>query len=179
LRKRALGIGTAIGLCCVVVGGGTALAASGSGTPKGGQIQLFVQPGQHQGSGTIVITGAIGDYGTTKGFTAHGKRYSFVRLQQGTLVVDLTKIATLVNNTTPTTDVATCSASITETAPALIVSGTGLYQGARGTITITESIGFIGSRYATGPKKGQCNNSNTSTTAAELASVHGVGSVSF
>lgn len=35
--------------------------------PKGlGKIQLFVQPGSTQGSGKVLFTGAIGDYGSSR-----------------------------------------------------------------------------------------------------------------
>jgi hypothetical protein len=60
-----------------------------------------------------------------------------------------------------------------------VVSGTGLYAGIHGTIRITESFGFIGSTYKSGPKKGQCNMSNSAPTVAQMATVYGSGTVSF
>jgi hypothetical protein len=64
-------------------------------------------------------------------------------------------------------------------APVPIVGGTGLYAGISGTAMITESFGFIGPRYKTGPKKGRCNLTGSAQPVAEMASVHGVGTVSF
>jgi hypothetical protein len=48
-----------------------------------------------------------------------------------------------------------------------------------GTIQITESFGFLGSTYKSGPKKGQCNMSNSAPTVAQMGIVYGKGSVSF
>ena len=64
-------------------------------------------------------------------------------------------------------------------APVPVVSGTGLYKGIHGSVKLTESYGFIGSTYKSGPKKGQCNMSNSSATVAQMATVYGSGSVSF
>ena len=64
-------------------------------------------------------------------------------------------------------------------AAAPIIGGTGLYAGIHGTLTITESFGFVGSTYKSGAKKGQCNNSNSGVTLDELAAVHGTGTVNF
>jgi hypothetical protein len=69
--------------------------------------------------------------------------------------------------------------SLTETAPAPVVSGTGLYAGIHGTMQITESFYFIGSTYKSGSKKGQCNMSNSAPTVAEMGTVYGSGTVSF
>jgi hypothetical protein len=73
----------------------------------------------------------------------------------------------------------TCSASFSATAPVLVVSGTGLYTGVHGTVELTESFGFIGPRYATGAKKGQCNFSNSAQPIGQMGNVHGAGTVSF
>jgi hypothetical protein len=48
-----------------------------------------------------------------------------------------------------------------------------------GTATITESFGFIGPRYKTGPKQGQCNLSRSAQPIAQTGNVHGTGTVSF
>ena len=54
----------------------------------------------------------------------------------------------------------------------------GVPAGISGTATITESFGFIGPRYNTGPKKGQCNLSRSAQPIAQMG-VHGAGAVSF
>jgi hypothetical protein len=83
------------------------------------------------------------------------------------------------NNANPTVDAATCSGAVSVSAPAPIIGGTGLYAGIHGTVKITESSGFIGSTYKSGPQKGRCNMSNSAPTVAEMAAVYGNGTVSF
>lgn len=167
-------------LACVVVGGSVALGAGSSGTPVGGRIQIIVQPGQGQGNGKILFTGAVGDYGAThKSVTTGGNSISTAMLKKGTIKVDITAISKKTNRANPTIDAATCSGSITETAASPVVSGTGLYAGIHGTVKVTESFGFIGSTYKSGPKKGQCNMSQNAATLAQMGIVYGTGTVSF
>ena len=177
LRNTAFGV---VGLLtCLIVGASAALGAGSSPTPAGGRIQLFVQPAQKQGNGKVLFTGAIGDYGRSHSVTTNGKKIAIATLTKGTIKLDLTAVSKKANNAPPTLDAATCSASATASAPAPIVSGTGLYAAIHGTVKITESFGFIGSTYKSGPKKGQCNMSNSATTVAQMAIVYGSGSVSF
>jgi hypothetical protein len=172
-----IGIGT---LACVAAGAAVALGASSSAVPAGGPIQLFVQPGNGQGNGKILFTGAVGDYGSSSPtHSSGGKTYGTATLKKGTIKIDLTAITAKVNKANPRVNAATCSASISETAPAPIVSGTGLYAGIHGTLRLTESFGFLGSTYKSGPKKGQCNTSNSAPTVAQMGIVYGRGSVSF
>jgi hypothetical protein len=176
LGKTAVGV---VGLlACLIVGASVALGA-GSGTPAGGRIQLFVQPAQKQGNGKVVFTGAVGDFGTSHSVTTNGKKLATATLKKGAITLDLTAVTKKANNAPGTVDKATCSASSTVSGAAPIVSGTGLYAGIHGAVKITESFGFIGSPYKSGPKKGQCNTSNSGTTVAQMAIVYGSGKVSF
>lgn len=173
-------VGVAGLLACLVVGASVALGAASSATPSGGRIQLFVQPGQGQGQGKVLFTGAVGDYGSSsRTASSGGKKFATATLKKGTITIDLTAITAKVNKANPPVNAATCSASITETAAAPVVRGTGLYAGIHGTIRLTESFGFIGSTYNSGPKKGQCNMSNTAPTVAQMGTVYGSGTVSF
>jgi hypothetical protein len=173
-------VGVAGGLACLVAGASVALATSASKTPAGGAIQIFVQPGQNQGQGKILFTGAVGDYGSSSpAKSSGGKKIGTATLQKGTIQIDLTAISAKVAKTNPPINMATCSAAVNETAPAPVVGGTGLYAGIHGTIQITESFGYLGSMYKSGPKKGQCNMSNNAPTVAEMGIVYGSGSVSF
>ena len=167
------------GILCCLAGGAGALAATASATPAGGAIHVFVTPGNGQGNGTILITGAIGDFGTTHSFRIHGDTYAYATLKQGKIEFDLTKISAKTNAASPKINPATCSASLSVSAPVAIVGGTGLYKGATGTVELTESFGFIGSLYATGPKKGECNEGASGQTVAQASNVHGAGTVSF
>jgi hypothetical protein len=180
MRVARTMIGVAGTLACVVAGASVALGAGSSKTPAGGPIQIFVQPGQNQGNGKILFTGAVGDYGSSSPATSSGgKKFGTATLKKGTIKIDLTAISAKVDKANPTVNAATCSGSLTETAAAPVVSGTGLYAAIHGTIQLTESFGFLGSTYKSGSKKGQCNNSNSATTVAQMGTVYGRGSVSF
>lgn len=180
MRVARIMIGVGGTLACVVAGASVALGAASSKTPAGGPIQIFVQPGQSQGHGKILFTGAVGDYGSSSPtISSGGKKFGTATLKKGTITIDLTAISAKVDKANPTVNAATCSASVTETAAAPVVSGTGLYAGIHGTIRITESFGFIGSTYKSGPKKGRCNMSNSAPTVAQMATVYGSGAVSF
>ncbi len=179
MRLGKTTVGVAGLLACLIVGASVALAAGSSGTPAGGRIQLFVQPGKTQGNGKVLFTGAVGDYGSSHSVSTGGKKFGTATLTKGTITIDLTAVSKKANNASPTFDTATCSGSISVSAAAPIVSGTGLYAGIHGTVKVTESFGFIGSTRKSGPKKGQCNLSNSAPTVAQMAVVYGSGTVSF
>ena len=169
MRLGKTTVGVAGLLACLIVGASVALGAGSSATPAGGRIQLFVQPGNSQGNGKVLFTGAVGDYGSSHRVSSGGKTLATTTLKKGTITIDLTAISKKANNAAPTVDAATCSGSLSVSAPAPIVSGTGLYAGIHGTVKLTESFGFIGSTYKSGPKKGQCNMSNNAPTVAQMA----------
>src|ERR1700726_4965945 len=107
-----------IGLVCAIVGSvlfGLA-GAYGAGMPAGGTVRIFVVPGQNQGQGTIVLAGAIGDYGkTTK---ANKQGIGEMVLKKGTIQVNLAAIQKLLNNSKPTIEnKTTCSYVFGGTAP--------------------------------------------------------------
>jgi hypothetical protein len=177
LGKTTVGVA---GLLVCLIAGVSVAVGQGSTTPAGGKIQLFVQPGNGQGKGKILFTGAIGDYGSSsKAKKVGGKQIGTANLKKGTIEIDLTAISQKVNKANPAPNLTTCSVSTSETAPAPIVSGTGAYAGITGTIRITESFGFIASTFKSGPKKGQCNLSNNSPGLASMGFVYGSGRVSF
>jgi hypothetical protein len=161
-------------------------AAARAAAPAGGPIRVFVTPDLAPGSpnGTIVITGAIGDYGTTLNIDKNGKtdangNYVKIILKKGAFEVDSTKLNALANKMQPTMNAATCSASGTVVGPVTLFGGTGQYAGISGTIKITETFAFIGPTYTTGAKKGQCNMSNNSQPLAEYGAIIGTGTVKF
>jgi hypothetical protein len=167
-------------LVCLVAGASVAAGAGSSGTPAGGPIKLFVQPGANQGQGKILFTGAVGDYGSSSpAVSIGGKKIGTATLTKGTIKIDLTAITAKVDSANPKIDAATCSISVTKSAAGPIVSGTGLYAGIHGTVKITESFGYLGPFYKSGPKKGKCNMSNSARTVDEMGTVYGTGTVSF
>jgi hypothetical protein len=171
-----------VALTCVVFAVGGLLvgvaAASRMATPAGGTIRLFVVPGKSQGNGTIVITGAIGDYGKTTGKNKKG--IGTAVLHKGTFQVNLAAISKKLNNSKPILlNTTTCSFVFGATAPVTLLNGTGLYKGISGTVMLTETFAAYGPLYKSGAHKGKCNTSNNATPTAQYGSVQGVGTVKF
>ena len=146
--------------------------------PAGGMVRIFVVPGQNQGQGTIVLAGAIGDYGKTTRANKNG--IGEMVLKKGTIQVNLAALVKKLNNSKPILEnKTTCSIVFGATAPVKLSNGTGLYKGVSGTILVTETFAGYGPFYKTGAHKGQCNTSNNATPLAQWASVQGVGTVKF
>jgi hypothetical protein len=168
-------------VACVVLAGVSgllvAVGASGVGTPSGGQIRVFVTPGNGQGNGTILIAGAIGDYGkTSQEKDGIGK----VTLSKGTFEVNLRAITKAINNARPTiANKTTCSGVFSGTAPVTLSNGTGAYKGISGTLMLTETFAGYGPFYKTGANKGKCNFTSNANPIAQWGSVTGVGTVKF
>jgi hypothetical protein len=155
-----------------------AVDSSAAPVPGGGTIHVFVTPGKSQGQGTILVAGAIGDYGRTTGANKDGIGTAI--LHKGTFKVDLASLNKKSNNAPPTLDNSkTCSYIFTVSGPVKIMDGTGLYKGINGTVTINETFAGIGPLYKSGAKKGQCNTSNSANPIAQWGSVTGSGKVTF
>ena len=170
----------------VLFSGAAAGAATTPAPPAAGSVSLFATPSESgNGDGTIVLTGAVGDYGKiTPNMDKDGKvdpngDYGEAILQKGTIEVNLTKFNAVTNNAQPSIDKTTCSAAFTGTGPVTFVSGTGLYKGISGTLDLTATFAAIFPRFATGKDKGQCNLSNSAQPVAEWGSITGKGTVSF
>ena len=85
MRLAKTAVGVAGLLACLIVGASVALGAGSSATPAGGRIQLFVQPGNGQGKGKVLITGAVGDYGSSSPTeSSGGKKFGVATLKKGT-----------------------------------------------------------------------------------------------
>jgi hypothetical protein len=158
-------------------------AASGANTPAGGTVQIY-SPQLNGVHGTIVITGAIGDYGKTTTINQNGKPDSngnFVKilLHKGTFEINSTAFNAETKNLQPTVYTSTCSAVGSATGAVTVFDGTGLYAGISGTVNITATFGFIGPLFKSGKNKGQCNLSSNSQPVSEYTLITGSGTVSF
>ena len=168
-----------------VIGALAACTVAGAGTmPAGGKIKVWVTPGLGAVD-KIVITGAIGDYGTATTITKSGKvdsngNYVRIRLKQGGFEVNSVALNKKVNNAPPImVNKTTCSFEFGGNGPVTLFNGTGRYAGISGTIQIAEVFAGVGPRFKTGAKKGQCNLSNNAQPAAFYGSITGTGTVSF
>ncbi len=173
VAKTALGV--------AVVGGLLLSAASASAAPAvpGGTIKLWAENGGF--GGTVVITGAIGDYGKAVKANSAGRadkngRYTSLILRKGTILIDGSQLRAAVQNglSTDFNDV-TCSGSEAVSAPVPIVSGTKAYAGISGSLTATATFVFI----APLTSSGKCDTSNSAKPIEALEAIAGSGPVGF
>ena len=159
----------------------TGASAFGATAPAGGTIKVWVTPSPNGSGGTIVITGAIGDYGKAFNANSAGKpqkkgAYEQLVLKKGTILLNGQQFNAATNKATPTDySAVSCSGSIVASAPVPIVSGTKAYAGITGSLTLTETAAFVGPF----TKSGTCNTSGNGNPAAIWGSVTGSGAVSF
>jgi hypothetical protein len=168
----------------VAIGDGVVASIAGASSPKGGTVKAFVTPGSN-GRATIVLTGAIGDYGTTQSIDANGKvdssgAYAKVDLKHGSFRIDQSAFNKAIATASPVAyNSTTCSGYIRASGPITLLDGTGSYLGISGTVTLTITDAFVSPRYVSGAHKGQCNTSNGVAPLAEFASISGAGSVGY
>jgi hypothetical protein len=164
-----------------------ALAASAGATrtmQPGGTIGVYVTLNV-SGPAKVVLTGAIGDHGTATQIDKNGKLssnggYVKVVLKHGGFEVNNLVLNKKSNSAQPTTNSkATCSFSFSVSGPETLFNGTGMYAGINGVAHVTQTIAAIGPRLTSGPKKGQCNRSNTVPPVAFFGSIIGTGTVTF
>jgi hypothetical protein len=161
------------------------LAGAATAAPTGGPIELWASAGNN-GSQHVVFVGAIGDYGTAVNVNKNGKpnpngNYVKVKLTKGTFMLDVTAMnkASRAVNEPQVGSHTTCSAAFTANAPVTFLNGTRLYKGITGTANLTLTFGGVGSRYTSGPKKGQCKTGTETNPRAQFGFVAGQGTVSF
>lgn len=127
--------------------GGTAPAATRT---VDGNVHLTDCTDNDGPTSTVILTGAIGDYGTARTINADGSvetkrpHQLSLMLTHGSFRLGIAKLeekfaATMANLPVNTT---TCSASATATQPVPVVagSGTGSYKGISGTFTLTVTL---------------------------------------
>jgi hypothetical protein len=163
---------SALLLTAVCLSAGPIVAAASPTAPAGGQIRIFATP-LIGGRGTIVITGAVADFGTT---SAEGN-YVKVKLHHGTFELDAATLFAKEGTSAPALDLATCSGVSSVSGSVVLTHGAGLYHGIAGTINAVVTIASIAPRYGNGPHKGQCN--NDAAPVAYYSSVTGWGTVHF
>jgi hypothetical protein len=164
-----------VGVTACALGAGSAAVAAA--TPQGGKIRVFLTVAS-QTKSRIVITGAIGDYGTALSVNANGKvdpsgNFEKVTLKQGGFLVNGTALNKKLDHTKPTINASNCSFVFSGSAPTTISDGTGAYAGITGKIAITLTFAAIAPKTANG-----CNFKSNKVTGG-YQSITGTGSVSF
>ncbi|MFZ0041602.1 MAG: hypothetical protein WAK93_09865 [Solirubrobacteraceae bacterium] len=167
-------------LASVVIAGTTTLAGAAQ---SGGKIRVFVTSTSAT-KGKILVTGAIGDYGTTLSVNKNGKPnpngdYQKVTLKKGGFWVNGTALQKKLDSMQPKANPSNCSLAFTGTAPTSLFKGTGAYAGIGGKINITVTFAGIAPRITSGAKAGQCNFANNVNPIAQYQSITGTGNVHF
>jgi uncharacterized membrane protein len=161
-----------------------ATAANTPSTPAGGPV-LLLATANGSPKGTIVLAGAIGDYGKTLTIDKNGKpnangNFVEITLKKGSFEVNSTAFNKKTAKAPPTiNDKATCSFAFTASGPVTLFNGTGLYKGISGTVNITVNFVGVGPRFTSGKKTGQCNTSNSAKPLASSGTISGRGTVKF
>jgi hypothetical protein len=153
----------------------TVTAAGGTGKT----MHLFSQV-KPDGKASVLVTGAIGDYGrsfpaNSKGKANSNDNYEEVVLKHGSFLLDERKL----NDVRPTggSTRATCSSTYTFKAKVPISLGTGAYAGIHGSLNAVAILATVSPRHTSGPDKGQCNDQVEPKPPAFVASVTGQGKV--
>jgi hypothetical protein len=162
-----------------VLGGTTAVQANTS-SPAGGTIHLFSKPTRSGTSGTIVIAGAIGDYGKYLASDRNGNpdpqgSYLKIVLKKGTFELNVASLT----DKPQAQDKATCSAIFSGSSTGAVRNGTGRYAHIKGTLHTAELHALLASRYTAGKHKGQCKLGGNAHPIAEYDTFSATGNVSF
>jgi hypothetical protein len=179
--KAAAAVGA---LVCALVLGGSATAMSRSAGVSSGKIRIFADASSEGPVSKILVTGAIGDYGTATSIDRNGKvdengDYVRIAMKQGTFEIDSTALNAKLRKAPGVFNKATCSFSFTGAGGVTLFNGTDLYKGISGSAEITLSFGGIGPRLMTGAHKGECNPSHNAKPLSQYGAIIGTGTVKF
>lgn len=175
---RAVKLATVAGVTMCALGAGPAALAASS-TPQGGKIRVFVTTAASNKE-KIVVTGSIGDYGTTVSQDADGKvdptgTFEKVTLKHGSFIINDTALTKKLDNEPPTVvNISNCSIVFVGSGPTTISNGSGAYAGITGTLRLTYTFAGIA------PKTAQrCDFASNAPDGGTYTSVAGTGNVSF
>ena len=175
-------------MAAVVCGGLLGGAATAASAAASGTVKVFVTPNNTttpKHPGKVMLTGAIGDYGTVISATAAGKPtatkkkktpYRLLRLKKGTILVNISTFQSKLTGafSSPSGfNSTTCSQSIDVSGAVSVVSGTGAYAGITGSLVMTGQFAGITRR----TKSGACTTKTTTPAAATYSSIIGSGTV--
>jgi hypothetical protein len=153
--------------------------ASAEGSQAGGQIRVFVTY-QTPTKDKILITGAIGDYGTETSQNANGKpdaegNFEKVTLKHGGFMIDATALNNKLAKVPPVKpDSTNCSLAFVGTGFVTVGNGTGAYAGIAGKIKVTVTYAGIEQKTNKG-----CNASHNAPFYGQYQSITGAGNVRF
>jgi hypothetical protein len=154
--------------------------ASAPSPPAGGSVRFIERPTSAT-VGSIIITGAIGDYGTVVSIDKNGASdphgsYLKIGLKKGGFKGNATALVAKQKSTSFPINRASCSSQGSISAPVSLFGGTGLYQNISGTVTVTETFAWVLGRHTSGAQAGQCNGHDVAKMVVTSA---GSGKVKF
>jgi uncharacterized membrane protein len=165
----------------------TLLLAAGSpanaSTTPGGIIKFYSDQSNDTNGGAtgpVVITGAIGDYGTATSINQNGTvnvkgNYVKVALKKGTFEINSVAFNKAANNAQPTFNSSNCSQFVSASGSVTVFDGTGAYAGIKGTLSVVATFAGVSSKLTSG----KCNESQSAQPVAEYGTITGSGSVTF
>jgi hypothetical protein len=135
-----------------------------SASSPGGVVHIYDANTATTNSGSIVITGAIGDCGTDQsGASPDANR---IVLSKGTFEVATTAIQKKFSTEKPTGSATNCG---------VVLAGTGAYKGITGTV----SLAITSAAVLPKPSDGKCDESPNATALGEVTISQGSGTMSF
>lgn len=153
--------------------------AAAAASPTSGVVYVWVTPGSGASS-SVVLTGAIGDYGKGVSMDKNGKvdpngGYVRVTLQRGSFIVNSVALDQKSNTAKPRLNQKTCSFQLSVTGNITLSGGTGAYQGIRGQLLVTAQFAGVSPRQ----KNGACGFSDRTGPLASWAAITGRGPVTY
>lgn len=154
-------------------------------SPKGGTVNVADYGDGSGAGGTVVLTGAIGDFGSSVSIDANGtvdpqnNTEVILALTQGSFRISVVsldkKINAAFNKFQPSSTTCSGQLSVPGTTPIVAGSGTGAYEGISGSFNLTLTFAEIGPKL----KSGKCNDSNSAPALGSAMIVIGSGTVSY
>ena len=116
-------------------------AAPASAAATGGAVHLTDYTDNDGPSSTVILTGAIGDFGGARRLDSGKRRLLVLTLAHGSFRLDLTDLtgrwAALLSNLPVNSATCSATASVSGAAPVVAGSGSGSYQGITGAFHLT------------------------------------------
>jgi hypothetical protein len=168
---------------CASLGIGGSVATAASGTRAGGTVRFYITTTGETRS-KVLVTGAIGDYGTAVSITKTGKpapegNFEKVTLKRGSFEINATNFEKKFQGARPKLNTTTCTVDLSGQGTGSIVRGTGDYQGLTGKLKIRFVLGGLAPRFTSGPKKGTCDLRPNGPALDIYEAILGSGTVRF
>jgi hypothetical protein len=160
-------------LALATMSGASMIAGNASASGAKETVHVYDVNGGTSNTGSIVITGAIGDSGTDQsGFTPTANR---IVLSKGSFEIDTSAIQKKFNAAKPIQNPDNCGVVLAATAPATVFNGTGAYKGISGKVTLHISSAAV----LPTKSNGKCDESPNATAIGEVTISQGSGTISF